>query len=58
MLKLFDLTLRLNGFPIAKAKKELSEIINLDEEAFELFLEKKSRKLLIFICKITVFIGI
>jgi len=41
MLKLFDLTLRLNGFPIDKAKKELSEIINLNEEVFGFFLENK-----------------
>jgi phenylacetate-CoA ligase len=48
MLKLFDLTLRINGFPIEEAKKELSEIVNLDEQAFGLFLENKKQEIVSF----------
>ncbi len=48
MLKLFDLTLRLNRFPIDEAKKELSEIVNLDEQSFELFLANKKREIVNF----------
>ena len=40
-LNLFDLTLRLNGFPIGKAKTVLDEIQNKSESEFEIYINQK-----------------
>ena len=37
MISIFDISLRLNGFPIKKAKAELDKIVNLSEEEYVLF---------------------
>ncbi|QSW91304.1 phenylacetate--CoA ligase family protein [Flavobacterium endoglycinae] len=48
MISLFDISLRLNGFPIKKAKSELEEIINLSEKEFAVFLENKKKEIVDF----------
>ncbi|WP_066222785.1 phenylacetate--CoA ligase family protein [Formosa haliotis] len=40
-MKLFDLTLQLNGFPLKDAKKKLSEIQHVPEPEFESFQHKR-----------------
>jgi phenylacetate-CoA ligase len=48
MLSLFDLSLRLNGFPIKKAQEQLLNIINLSESDFVDFVENKKKEILHF----------
>ena len=48
MLRLFDLSLQLNGFPIQKAKKQFQEIITLSEDDFWAFAENQKREILHF----------
>lgn len=48
MLKLFNLTLKLNGFPIAEAQQELSRILAVSEQDYPEFLEKKKNEILDF----------
>ncbi len=48
MLKIFDLTLRLNGFPITKAKSELNKIIAFSEVDHKIFVEKKKQEIIAF----------
>jgi phenylacetate-CoA ligase len=48
MLSLFDLTLKLNGFPIKKAKAKLDSIANLSEENYAVFLQNKKDEILAF----------
>ena len=45
MLHLFDLTLKLNSFPIKAAKAELKRIVNLSEQEYALFLENKKKEI-------------
>lgn len=55
MISLFDISLRLNGFPIKKAKAELDEIVNLSEEEYVLFLQNKKKEIVDFHLKNNVF---
>lgn len=48
MISLFDITLRLNGFPIREAKTELNQIINLSEEEYAVFLQNKKKEIVDF----------
>lgn len=48
MFQLFHLTLKLNGFPIEKAKKELSEILSISDNNYPAFLEKKKNEIVAF----------
>lgn len=48
MIRLFDISLQLNGFPIKKAKTELDKIIHFSEEEFAVFLENKKREIVDF----------
>ncbi|WP_163409477.1 phenylacetate--CoA ligase family protein [Flavobacterium ajazii] len=48
MISLFDITLRLNGFPIKEAKTELNQIINLSEEEYAFFLQNKKKEIVDF----------
>lgn len=48
MISLFDISLRLNGFPVKKAKAELDEIVNLSEEEYVLFLQNKKKEIVDF----------
>jgi phenylacetate-CoA ligase len=48
MIRLFDISLQLNGFPIKKAKAEMDEIIHFSEEEHALFLENKKKEIVAF----------
>ncbi|NHM07790.1 phenylacetate--CoA ligase family protein [Flavobacterium sp. CYK-4] len=48
MLKLFDLSLRLNGFPLGKAKTELEKTMKLSEKGYAFFLESKKHEIFDF----------
>lgn len=48
MLNLFNLTLKLNGFPIAQAKEELAGILSVREADYAAFLEKKKTEIVDF----------
>ena len=48
MFQLFNLTLRLNGFPIGKAKEKLAQILAIPESDYTDFLEQKKREILDF----------
>lgn len=44
-MKLFDLSLRLNGFPIRKAKTTFSNITNLNDDEYANYLEERKSKI-------------
>jgi phenylacetate-CoA ligase len=48
MFKLFDLTLKINGFPMKEAKAELQKIIAIHEENFGDFIEQKKTEIVNF----------
>ena len=48
MLNLFNLTLRLNGFPIKKSQEELDKILALSEEDYAAFLELKKKEIVAY----------
>ncbi|WP_281636826.1 phenylacetate--CoA ligase family protein [Flavobacterium marginilacus] len=48
MLKIFNLTLKINGFPMKEAKAELQRIIAIPEENFEHFIEQKKAEIVNF----------
>ena len=48
MIRLFDISLQLNGFPILKAKAELDKIVHFSEEEFSVFLQNKKREIVNF----------
>jgi phenylacetate-CoA ligase len=48
MISIFDISLRLNGFPIKKAQTELDKIVNLSEEEYALFLQNKKEEIVAF----------
>ena len=45
MFKIFELSLRLNGFPIRKAKAALDAILNVPENEYEAFTAQKKREI-------------
>ena len=45
MFKIFDLSLRMNGFPLGKAKIALDAILNVPENEYEAFTESKKREI-------------
>jgi phenylacetate-CoA ligase len=48
MFQLFNLTLKLNGFPIKEANAELNKIIAFSEEEHTIFIENKKKEILDF----------
>lgn len=48
VLKLFNLSLKLNGFPIDKAKNQLNEILAISEQEYGAFLDKKKKEIVEF----------
>ena len=48
MFNFFNLSLKLNGFPIEKAKKKLQEIIAVSEDDYPIFIENKKREIVEF----------
>ena len=47
-MKLFDLTLRLNGFPIKKARLVLESILSIEDSDFEAYINSKKKEILQF----------
>ena len=47
-MNFFDLSLRLNGYPIHKAKKALKEIIELNDDAFQDYVEERKNHIVDF----------
>ena len=45
-LKIIDLSLKINGFPLEKAKDALRQIQAIDTETFEAYIEEKKRNIL------------
>jgi len=48
MLKLFNLALKLNGFPIQEANAELRKIISIPEEEYATYIEQKKTEIVNF----------
>jgi phenylacetate-CoA ligase len=48
MIKLFDLTLQLNGFPMEEAKAELQKTLAIPEEEYGHFIEQKKTEIVNF----------
>src|SRR5690554_318417 len=48
MFKLFDLSLKLNGFPLEKAKQEYAKILAVPESQYQEFIEQKKREIIEF----------
>ena len=48
MFRLFDLSLRLSGFPIREAKAELQKIVAFSEKEHEVFVENKKQEIVNF----------
>jgi phenylacetate-CoA ligase len=48
MLKLFDLTLKINGFPIKEAKAKLQKILAIPEEEYGSFINQKKTEIALF----------
>ena len=48
MLKLFDLSLQVNGFPIAKAKEEFAAFAAVSAEDYPEFIEKRKQAIVDF----------
>ena len=48
MLNLFNLTLKLSGFPIEEEKKHLTQILAVSESDYPAFLDKKKKEILDF----------
>lgn len=44
-MKLFDLSLKLAGFPMKEAQKQFAEILNVSENDYEAFIEKKKSEI-------------
>ncbi|MEO8517009.1 MAG: phenylacetate--CoA ligase family protein [Flavobacterium sp.] len=48
MFQLFDLTLKLNGFPMKEAKAELNKIVSFSEDEHQRFMEDKKQEIVAF----------
>ncbi|MEQ3661841.1 MAG: phenylacetate--CoA ligase family protein [Flavobacterium sp.] len=48
MFNLFNLTLKLNGFPIKKAQADFKEILNITDEDYAKYIEYKKREIVEF----------
>lgn len=48
MFNLFDLSLKINGFPMVKAKGELAKIVAFSEEEHKIFIETKKQEIVNF----------
>jgi phenylacetate-CoA ligase len=48
MLKLFNLALKINGFPIQEAKVELRKIFSIPEEEYDTYIEQKKTEIVNF----------
>lgn len=48
MIKLFDLSLKLSGFPIEEGKKQFDKILSIPENEYEAFIEKQKAEIVSF----------
>ncbi|MFT3794545.1 phenylacetate--CoA ligase family protein [Flavobacterium sp.] len=48
MFKIFDFSLKMNGFPLEEAKRKLAQILAVPEQDYAAFLEHKKRELVEF----------
>lgn len=48
MIRLFDISLQLNGFPIKEAKAELDKVVGFSDEEFAVFLQTKKKEIVDF----------
>ena len=48
MFNLFNLTLKLNGFPIKKAQADFEKIVNVSEVDYPKFIEDKKKEIVEF----------
>jgi phenylacetate-CoA ligase len=48
MLKLFNLSLKLNGFPIKEAKVKFGKILNISEDNYQKYIENKRTEIVAF----------
>ena len=48
MLNLFDLSLKLNGFPLEKAKRQYEKILAVPEDRYQDFIEEKKREIVAY----------
>ena len=48
MPKIFDISLQINGFPIGKAREQLSEILAVPEADYQAFVDHKRREIVAF----------
>lgn len=48
MINLFNLTLKLNGFPIKKAQADFKEVLNVADEDYAEYIESKKREIVEF----------
>lgn len=48
MIKLFDLALKLNGFPIRKAKENFENILKINENEYQKYIEEKRMEIVNF----------
>jgi len=47
-VKLFDLSLKLNGFPLKKAQEEYESILAVPEDGYQKFIEQKKQEIVLF----------
>ena len=48
MLNLFNLSLKISGYPIEKAKQQLSEILSVPDNEYAHFIENKKKEIVRF----------
>jgi phenylacetate-CoA ligase len=48
MIRLFDISLQINGFPLKKAKAELDKIVHFSDEEYLSFLENRKKEIVDF----------
>jgi phenylacetate-CoA ligase len=48
MFNLFDISLKLSGFPIEKAKVEFEKILKIHEDDYAEYIEEKKREIVEF----------
>lgn len=48
MFKIFDISLKLNGFPLGKAKVQLNEILSVPDEKYDAFVNLKKHEIVQF----------
>ncbi|MVO10625.1 phenylacetate--CoA ligase family protein [Flavobacterium sp. TP390] len=55
MFPLFELTLKINGFPIQKAKEDFASILKIEDDNYQKYIEEKRKEIVAFHLKNNVF---